>query len=936
MLKGDSATTERAVRRSFAIACILLAVTMLDAEIGAAQESPHGKIRFECKTCHTTETWKIKGAGVFDHATTGFALLGQHASLQCLACHEGLKFPKKSSNCLSCHTDVHKSELGDNCMRCHTSQSWKIPDMVQRHQSTRFPLLGRHATLACQTCHANAAQKQFAGTATDCFSCHKNDFANAQSPNHVTSGFSTDCMQCHEVTAFRWGTGFKHELTRFPLTGAHVAASCFTCHRNQVFKSTPTECASCHQAEYTSAANPNHAAAGFPTACQTCHTTTRWPGALFDHNQTQFPLTGAHRNRQCRDCHADNVFAGKPTDCVSCHRDQFNAAQNPNHVGGGFPTQCQTCHSTNAWRPAQFDHNTTQLPLTGRHASTQCQACHVNNNYQLTYTNCYQCHQANYDLPTNPRHLLPAFAHDCTPCHSTTAWLPSSFNHSTTGFPLTGRHISTPCNQCHVNNVYQNLPSTCWDCHSGDYLATTDPNHAQRNFSHDCTQCHSTNGWDGGSFDHNTTNFPLTGRHVTAQCQLCHINGNYQLVYTDCYPCHTTQFAQPQNPNHVLGNFDHNCAACHTTTAWLPSTFNHASTQFPLVGAHQTVSCTQCHANNQYQNLPHTCWDCHATAFNNTTNPNHQQGQFSHDCVQCHTQSGWQPASFNHSTTNFPLTGRHTTVQCQQCHVNGNYQLVYTNCYPCHTTQFAQPQNPNHVLGNFNHDCVPCHTTTAWLPSTFNHANTVFPLAGAHQAVSCNQCHVNNQYQNLPHTCWDCHSTDFNTTTNPNHQQGQFSHDCLQCHTQSAWQPASFNHASTNFPLTGAHTTTPCVQCHVNGNYQLTYIDCYQCHASDFAIPTNPNHVTLQFSHDCTPCHTTTAWLPSTFNHDQQYFRIYSGKHQGKWTSCTQCHPSPGQYQTFTCISCHEHRQTEMDDKHRNVTGYQYNSPACYSCHRNV
>jgi hypothetical protein len=248
---------------------------------------------------------------------------------------------------------------------------------------------------------------------------------------------------------------------------------------------------------------------------------------------------------------------------------------------------------------------------------------------------------------------------------------------------------------------------------------------------------------------------------------------------------------------------------------------------------------------------------------------------------------------------------------------------VYTNCYPCHTTQYAQPQNPNHVLGNFNHDCAPCHTTTVWHPSTFSHANTVFPLVGAHQAVSCNQCHVNNQYQNLPHTCWDCHAADFNGTTNPNHQQGQFSHDCLTCHTQSAWQPATFNHSTTNFPLTGAHTTTSCIQCHVNGNYQLTYTDCYQCHATDFQQVTNPNHVTQQFSHTCAPCHSTSVWTPNTMNHDAAWFRIYSGHHRNRWTQCSQCHTTIGNLSRYSCTTgCHQNAHHQGQD--------------CYSCHRNA
>jgi hypothetical protein len=111
------------------------------------------------------------------------------------------------------------------------------------------------------------------------------------------------------------------------------------------------------------------------------------------------------------------------------------------------------------------------------------------------------------------------------------------------------------------------------------------------------------------------------------------------------------------------------------------------------------------------------------------------------------------------------------------------------------------------------------------------------------------------------------------------------------------------------------------------------YTDCYECHGPDYQIPSDPNHVLLQFSHDCTPCHTATAWLPSTFDHDGQYFRIYSGAHQGKWSSCSECHPSAGNYAEFTCISCHKHNQPDMDAKHSEVQGYVYSSPACYDCH---
>lgn len=855
-------TTSPRRHRLYALAVMASVCFLLSTHHAGGQESPHGKIKVSCTTCHSTDSWAMKKDASFSHASTGFELSGKHASLDCKSCHADLQFASLSANCLSCHTDVHKSELGNNCVRCHTTGTWKLTDMIQRHQNTRFPLLGRHATLDCQSCHANASQQSFAGTPLDCFSCHRSSFLAAKAPDHVSSGFPTDCMKCHDLTAVSWGTGFDHSRTSFPLSGAHIAASCFNCHKNQVFKSTSTQCISCHEPQFAATTNPNHRAAGFSLDCQTCHTTSAWQGARFDHGQTGFPLRGAHQAQQCLSCHRDNVFSGKPTDCVACHRADFDRTTNPNHVAGNFPTNCQTCHSEGGWRPA-------------------------------------------------------------------------TFNHAVTRFPLTGAHQAVSCNQCHINNQYTNTPSNCIDCHRGNYNATTNPNHQAGNFSTNCTQCHTTTAWRPASFDHAATSFPLTGRHSGLQCQACHTNNNYGLVYQDCYQCHQADFGRPQNPNHVAGNFNHDCSPCHTTAAWRPSTFDHATTRFPLTGRHAGRNCNDCHLNSVYAGLPSTCWDCHEADYRQATDPNHVQRNFSRDCTQCHSTNGWEGAAFDHNTTNFPLTGRHATAQCQVCHVNGNYQLVYTDCYVCHQTEFAQPQNPNHVAGNFNHDCAPCHTTSAWRPSTFSHNSTSFPLTGAHQATSCNQCHVNNQYQGLPSTCVSCHLTNYNGATNPNHRSGNFSQNCSDCHTTGAWRPASFDHNASNFPLTGRHITVDCQSCHTNNNYNLVYQNCYQCHSVQFAQPQNPNHVTLQFSHDCTPCHTTSAWRPSTFNHDAQYFRIYSGKHRNEWTSCQQCHPTPGQYQIFTCTTaCHP--RAEMDDEHRGINGYQYSSPRCLECHRNV
>lgn len=37
--------------------------------------------------------------------------------------------------------------------------------------------------------------------------------------------------------------------------------------------------------------------------------------------------------------------------------------------------------------------------------------------------------------------------------------------------------------------------------------------------------------------------------------------------------------------------------------------------------------------------------------------------------------------------------------------------------------------------------------------------------------------------------------------------------------------------------------------------------------------------------------------------------------------------------QVFSCIDCHAHEQTPMDNKHSGVPGYVWSSPACLACH---
>ncbi len=603
---------------------------------------------------------------------------------------------------------------------------------------------------------------------------------------------------------------------------------------------------------------------------------------------------------------------------------------------GKLAIECTSCHGTSSWTelkvPLNFDHAKTAFPLSGLHSTTSCKQCHKKLKFAGTPTDCYTCHQEDFLQMRMPDHQRGQFSHDCTTCHSFNQWRPSIFDHQKTNFQLTGSHIAVDCYSCHQNARFAGTPTDCYSCHRTDFAATQNPNHQMSQFSHDCTTCHTSVSWTPSTFDHSKTIFPLLGAHRTLDCISCHAGGRFAGAPSTCYACHQTEFMNA--PSHAASQYSHDCLTCHSMDNWSLASFDHNKTSFPLQGAHQSLQCSACHKNGQFQALPTDCFSCHVTDFNNVQSPNHQLEQFSHDCTTCHTVSAWKPSTFNHSNTTFPLAGAHLTTDCILCHKNGQFQGLPTDCFSCHVTDFNNVQSPNHQLGQFSHDCTTCHTVSAWKPSTFNHSNTIFPLTGAHLTTDCLFCHKNGQFKGLSTDCFSCHQTDFNNVADPNHVSGGFDHNCATCHTTAAWTPATFDHSKTNFALTGAHIQATCISCHINNRFAGTPTDCYSCHSKDYNNATNPNHLSAKYPVMCASCHSTSVWQPATFDHTQ-FFPIGSGSvhSPGRWTFCSDCHTNQSNPATFECINCHEHSKSETDSNHRSVTGYSYLSTACYKCH---
>jgi hypothetical protein len=908
------------------------------ADYEAAQNPNHvaASISTVCSDCHNNNAWVPAD---FDHNLTNYPLSTAHADVDCAGCHTGGQFAGTPTDCFSCHeqdfNDVDdpnhvNNDYDHDCLQCHNENFWTPVDNFE-HSNTDFPLTGAHITTACADCHVNG---QFDTTPQDCFACHEQDYNGAEDPNHVVENYPHDCTMCHSTET--WDDAeFDHNLTDFPLTGAHVTVACEDCHTNNQYTGTPADCYSCHEADFTGVTDPDHVANAFSHECLDCHTTDAWTPVSFDHNLTDFPLTGAHVTVNCADCHENGQYNNTPTDCFACHETDYNSAQDPDHVANSYSQTCTECHTTNAWDDiANFDHNVTGFPLTGAHVTVNCADCHSDGVYSNTPQDCFSCHESDFNSADDPDHASNNFSHECLDCHTTDAWEPATFDHDATGFPLHGAHSETNCNSCHIDGVFAGTPTDCFSCHEPDFTGVENPNHVTNLFSHDCQDCHNETAWVPSTFDHNLTNFPLTGAHITTDCISCHVGGDYNVIPGDCFSCHESDFNGVTDPNHVTNNFSHDCTQCHSTDAWEPATFDHDQTDFPLTGAHQTVACADCHVDGNYTNTPADCFSCHEADFNGVTDPNHVDNNFSHDCTQCHSTDAWEPANFDHDQTDFPLTGAHQTVSCTDCHIDGNYSNTPSDCFSCHESDFNGVTDPNHVSSGFSHDCTQCHTTDAWTPSTFDHDQTAFPLTGAHQAVACIDCHVDGTYSGTPTDCFSCHESDYNGVTDPNHVLNNYSHNCLECHTTNDWDEVeNFDHNITGFALTGSHSSIFCDQCHTNGQYSGTPTDCYACHSSDYTGATSPNHSAAGFSTDCQFCHNTANWDDTTWDHDNQYFPIYSGNHRNEWSQCSECHVNPANFEVFECIYCHEHRQSKMDSEHQGVNNYQYNSQACYNCH---
>ena len=559
----------------------------------------HGHLVAEksCRECHAdhlgrnAKIVKLDEAR-FDHRETGFLLLGKHASVKCVSCHvEGKKFREAANDCATCHhnDDVHRGNLGADCQRCHVKSDWKKAKFD--HDKTRFQLRGRHVQPKCTACHKTQTFKE---TPKECVGCHRRD--------DVHQGkLGPDCAHCHSDRDWKKAE-FDHAKTRFPLAGRHAPLKCADCHRERGFKDTPVECVACHRKDdvHKETLGPD---------CAKCHNDRNWKTTSFDHDNTRFPLLGAHVKTRCLACHKSQSFNDAPSGkCVACH------LKNDVHKGR-YGEKCETCHGEATWKTLKFEHERdTGFRLREAHSKIKCDACHSGRLYlDKAPKDCNGCH-AKKDVHRS------GLGTTCATCHGESNWKTTTFDHDrNTKYPLRGRHAAVACKTCHVDGTFRQKTATeCIACHKKD------DRHAGQEGT-DCERCHTEASWKTTNFDHGRSGFPLSGRHLSVKCDACHASPKFKDARKECLACHGGQDVHKRR----LGA---DCATCHNARDWRIWDFDHDKrTHFVLDGAHRKLGCTACHTRpgNKIPEVGTPCIDCHER------DDVHRES-FGNRCERCH------------------------------------------------------------------------------------------------------------------------------------------------------------------------------------------------------------------------------------------------------------------------------------------------------------
>ncbi len=489
------------------------------------------------------------------------------------------------------------------------------------------------------------------------------------------------------------------------------------------------------------------------------------------------------------------------------------------------------------------------------------------------------------------------------------------------------------CTKCHILGEKVSNEK-CLDCHTEIRVRVENDlgYHASAEVAGKaCVKCHNDHHgrefriirFEKDTFNHVLTGYPLKGRHADQACDDCHRKKyitdesvkdkkyTYLGLGTSCVNCHE---------DYHQGTLNEACDGCHNFETFKEAPgFDHAATVYPLAGRHRDVRCEQCHEKTtrngkpfqRFAGIEHSgCVSCHEDVH---------KGKFGQNCAQCHSVQGFGIISridgFDHSKTDFPLAGKHRTLDCNDCHTGSYTQpIAHNRCTDCHEDY----HNGQFVDNGTVRDCDACHTVNGFTPATFDladHNQTRFKLEGAHLATPCFACHLKEdawRFRDIGTNCADCHDDIHNGYIDAKYYPGK---ECTICHTVERWSNVGFDHQQTGFELQGAHEEQSCRDCHFiqtsSGAKQQRFKNlgssCITCHDD-----IHYGQFEADGKVDCERCHGFYDWQANRFDHGKTGFKL------------------DGAHENVACYKCHK----EVHEDNHTFIKYKIEDYRCETCHR--
>ena len=423
---------------------------------------------------------------------------------------------------------------------------------------------------------------------------------------------------------------------------------------------------------------PTTSRTGFPTTCETCHTTAQWPGAeVRSQHRDQVPAHRQAHHRRVRPVprqqrlqrHPDRLRGLPPGEVPGDDESESRHGRVPDHLRN-LPHHCAM-----AGRQVRSHHNPLRAHRQTHHGAVhpvpreQRLPRHVDGLLRLPPGEIPGDHQ-----PESHRRRLPA-----PRARPATRPLNGPGRSSTTAPPPSSRSPgSTPRCCAPSATSITSIRARRRPASAATWRSTRRPRTRITSRPDSPPPAKPATPRRNGREPSSITTRPPSSRSAGNTprwlCAPCHVNNVYKGTADDLRRLPPGEVQRDHEPETLVGrvpdhlrNLPHHGAVagggiqpqhCHQVPA-------------DRKAHHRAVRLTATSTTSSRARAT-TCVGCHLAKYNATTTPAHAAAGFPTTCEICHTTTQWPGAVFAHTT--FPLTGKHTTVQCALCHVNNVYK----------------------------------------------------------------------------------------------------------------------------------------------------------------------------------------------------------------------------------------------------------------------